>query len=145
MSLVRWFGQDDVFSSLENMNSEMNRLMSVYKPTSYRRGVFPAMNVYDDGESYIVRAELPGVDPKDITINVTGDTLNVRGKREIEKSGKSSYHRRERDSGTFSRSLTLPDKIDNQKVFAKNKHGILEIVLPRAAEAQARTIKVQAS
>ena len=146
MALVRWFRDNDIFEQMERMQRDMNRLWSSYMPqSSSPQGVYPPINVYDNGEVYVVRAELPGVDPKDIDINVTADTLSIKGKREIDTNGGSSYHRRERDAGTFNRAFTLPEKIDHNKVTAKTKNGILEIVLPRAPEAQTRKIEIKAN
>jgi HSP20 family protein len=147
MAMIRWLGESDVFSQLDGMRRDMDRLMSAFRPWSgsaYRSGVYPQMNVYDDGESFIVRAEVPGVDPKDIDLTVTGDTLTIQGERRLEEVPEgASYHRRERSSGQFRRSLTLPDQVDSSKVAATCKHGILQILLPRAEQARQRKVKIQ--
>ncbi len=152
MALIRWFDDSDNLSQMERhmeqMQRDMGSLWSFFRPFSSTAqvGVFPPMNIYDDGESYIARAELPGVDPNDIDITITGDTLNIRGKREIKQlSGASSYHRRERKSGEFKRAFNLPDKVDSSKVSAGCKHGILEIRLPRAEESKQRKIEIKTS
>ncbi|MBW2702525.1 MAG: Hsp20/alpha crystallin family protein [Deltaproteobacteria bacterium] len=135
MALIRWLGQDDMWNRMEQMGREVDRA-----------NVYPAMNVYDDGESYIVRAEIPGVDPATLDISVTGDTLTLRGKREVEPAGDNCcYHRRERNSGEFRRAFTLPDMVDNAKVVASAKHGVLEIMLPRAEQAKQRKIEIKSS
>ncbi len=135
MALIRWLGQDDMWNRMEQMGREVDRA-----------NVYPAMNVYDDGESYIVRAEIPGVDPATLDISVTGDTLTLRGKREVEPAGDNCcYHRRERSSGEFRRAFTLPDMVDNAKVVASAKHGVLEIMLPRAEQAKQRKIEIKSS
>jgi HSP20 family protein len=146
MALIRWLGEDDYFSPLTRMQREMDRLLSAYRPpwAGQRAGVYPALNIYDDGESFVVRAEVPGVDPKSIDITVTGDTLNLKGERDLPKLPEgSAYHRHERESGLFSRALTLPDQVDNSKVKADYKNGILQILLPRAEQAKQRKIDVQ--
>ena len=135
MALIRWLGQDDMWNRMEQMGRETDQA-----------NVYPAMNVYDDGESYIVRAEIPGVDPATLDISVTGDTLTLRGKREVEPAGDNCcYHRRERSSGEFRRAFTLPDMVDNAKVVASAKHGVLEIMLPRAEQAKQRKIEIKSS
>lgn len=147
MAMIRWLGESDVFSQLDGMRRSMDQLMSSFRPRSgaaYRSGVYPQMNVYDDGESFIVRAEVPGVDPQDIDLTVTGDTLTLQGERQPQEIPEgSSYHRRERGSGQFRRSLTLPDQVDSAKVAASCKHGILQILLPRAEQARQRKVKIQ--
>jgi HSP20 family protein len=125
----------------------MDQLLSSFRPWSgaaYRSGVYPQMNVYDDGESFIVRAEVPGVDPKDIDLTVTGDTLTIQGERKQEEIPPgASYHRRERSFGQFRRALTLPDQVDAAKVAATCKEGILQILLPRAEQAKQRKVQIQ--
>ena len=113
---------------------------------AYRAQVYPALNIYNDGETYVVRAEVPGVDPKELDIEATGDTITIRGERKLpELAEGSSYHRRERDSGAFQRSFTLPDKVNTSKVMARCEDGILEIRLPHAEETKARKINVKSS
>jgi HSP20 family protein len=108
--------------------------------------VYPPVNVYNDGESYVVRAEVPGIDPADVDLEVTGDTLTLRGERKRpEVPEGAAYHRRERDFGRFRRSLSLPAQVDSTKVSATCTDGILEIRLPHAESAKRRRIDVKAS
>lgn len=147
MAMIRWLGEGDVFSQLDGMRREMDRLLSSlssWSGAAYRSGVYPQMNLYDDGESFVVRAEVPGVDPKDIDLTVTGDTLTIQGERKPEQIPEgASYHRRERSSGQFRRALTLPDQVDSAKVAASCRDGILQILLPRAEQARQRKVKIQ--
>ena len=114
------------------------------KSYGYRPAVYPPINIYNDGETYIVRAELPGVSPDNLDLEVTGDTLTLRGERKSEELPEgASYHRRERDTGQFRRSFSLPDRIDSSKVVAKADNGILEIRLPHAESAKRRRIEVK--
>lgn len=107
-------------------------------------GVFPPMNVTQEGDRYYVRAELPGIDAKDLNIAVEHNKLSVSGKREIMQEGDGvSYHRRERVGGSFSRSITLPDELNPDKVEASYKNGVLTIALPKAESVKAREIKVK--
>ncbi len=146
MALIRWLGENDYSSPLDRMQREINRVFSSYQGgtrTAQHSGVYPALNVYDDGESFIVRAEVPGVDPKSIDIMVTGDTLNLQGERKLpELPEGASYHRREREAGRFKRAMTLPEQVDNSKVQASYNNGMLEILLPRAEQAKQRKVKV---
>jgi HSP20 family protein len=146
MALIRWFGEGDAWRSMEQQLGQMQRDFQKLWGGGAGTRLFPAMNIYDDGESFIVRAEVPGVGPDKIDVSVTGDTLTIRGKREIEPAGKDCcYHRRERDGGEFRRAFNLPDQVDTHKVMATVKDGILEVRLPRAESSKQRKIQVQAS
>ena len=87
---------------------------------------------------------MPGIEPDDIEVHVEGDTLTLRGERKLPEAGEGvNYHRREREGGRFRRIVTLPVRIDPNGVEAAFKNGVLNIVLPKAAEARARQIKVR--
>lgn len=109
------------------------------------RSVFPAVNVFDDKHSYVVRIEAPGVPPDAFVIESHGRTLTVSGKREMKMPERGSYHRRERDSGGFSRSLQLPEDADSGSAEASYAHGILTVTVPRREEAKSRQISVKAA
>lgn len=151
MAIARWGHHNDWFSDFNRMQREMERLFTATTPWSggyhtptFHSRVYPPLNIYNDGESFIVRAEVPGVDPKSLDIEVTGDTLTLRGERvlpELEEG--AAYHRRERDSGQFRRSLTLPEKVNSAKVLATCQDGILEVRMPHAEESKARKISVK--
>jgi HSP20 family protein len=106
-------------------------------------GVFPPVNIYDDGESFLVRTEIPGVEKDTLEISVKGDELTLRGERKQQAADpKAAYHRRESEGGQFRRVVTLPQPVDAEKITATFKHGVLEVVLPRVPEAQPRKIAV---
>jgi len=109
------------------------------------RGVFPAVNVFDDRDAYIVRMEAPGVAPEDFGIESNGRTLTISGKRANKPADGVSYHRRERESGSFSRSLQLPEDVDTGRAEASYKHGVLTVRVPKREEAKPRQITVQAA
>jgi len=145
MAIIRWLKDEEPWSVFEKMQREMERWMSPIRPLlAFQSNVYPPMNVYDDGESFIVRAEIPGVDPKNIDVSVVGDTLTIKGKREetTEKEDEC-YHRRESNHGEFRRAFTLPDQVDVNKVLANTKDGVLEVRLPRAESAKVRRIDVK--
>ena len=99
-------------------------------------GVYPSLNVYDEGESFVVRAE----------IEATADSLTIKGERNrpsTEDSGSS--HRREREWGTFSRTLTLGMRVSPDKIKAEYKLGILKVILPKAPEALPRKVSIEAA
>jgi HSP20 family protein len=108
-----------------------------------RTGVYPQVNLYDDGESFLVRAEVPGIDKNSLDVTTRKDQLTIRGTRQVQPAGEAaSYHRRERESGQFRRTLTLPQPVDADKVSATYQNGVLEIVLPRAPEARQRKVPI---
>ncbi|MBI4615708.1 MAG: Hsp20/alpha crystallin family protein [Planctomycetes bacterium] len=108
-------------------------------------GTYPALNVWMDEEDATVQAEVPGIDPKDLEISVVGQTLTLRGARKpLELKEGESYHRRERTSGEFTRTVELPFRVDGDKVSASYSKGILEIRLPRAAQDRPTKIAVKA-
>ena len=110
------------------------------------RGVFPPVNVLQDAEgSYVVRFEVPGVSSEDINIESQGRTLTLRGKREASASPNGSFHRRERDTGQFSRSFQFPADLDLGQAQASHKQGMLTISIPKREEAKPRQITVQAA
>jgi HSP20 family protein len=104
---------------------------------------FPALNIWDDGQKLYAEAELPGFSMDDIEVSVMGSQLTVKGRREFRKEEGTTYHRRERYTGEFTRSLTLPTDVDPDKVEASLKDGVLTVVMPKAETAKARKIKVK--
>jgi HSP20 family protein len=109
-----------------------------------RAGVFPLVNLTEDKHNYYVRAELPGVKSEDLDIQATGMTVSLAGERKIpaENNG-AKYHRRERDSGKFSRMISLSTEIDPDKVEASLVNGIMTITLPKSEKAKPKQITVK--
>jgi len=106
------------------------------------RGVFPSVNVFQDQEGYLITVEVPGVPPEKVKVETNGQTLTISGEREKPNVEGASHHRRERESGRFSRSFTLPSTLDAQATY---KHGVLSIRVPLKAAAKPRQIEVQAA
>jgi HSP20 family protein len=125
---------------------ELNRLSGGW-PTSYgwrAAPSYPAMNVWTNEDGGIVTAELPGVDPGDIEISVRDDTLTLRGSRKaVELEEGTTYHRRERGSGAFARTVELPFRVEGGKVEATFEKGVLKISLPRAEEDKPKKITIK--
>jgi len=125
----------------------MLRLFDAVSDEPYRElgaGVFPPINITQDDEAFYVRAEVPGVDKKNLEISALGRRLSLSGKREIPKENdKASYHRKERAEGEFNRSITLPSEFDASKVDARYHAGILTVTLPKAEAYKPRQIAVK--
>jgi len=111
---------------------------------SYAAG-YPAINLWDDGENAYVEAELPGLSMDDIEVLVTGNELTINGERRIADQPNASYHRRERATGRFSRTFTLPWEIDPDHVEARLVDGVLTVKLPKAQSCRPRKVKLLTS
>ena len=109
------------------------------------RGVFPLVNIFSEPDGYVVRLEIPGVSPEDLHIESQGRSVTIKGRREPRGPEDASFHRRERDSGEFSRSLQLPDSLDLMRAEASYKNGILTIRVPKREEAKPRQISIKAA
>ncbi len=106
----------------------------------------PAVDVVEQKDRFVVRADVPGVDPADIHVNMDGNVLSVAGERKAEdRSDVDGVHRLERVSGRFERRFTLPESADADGITAKSTNGILEISIPKQPEVQARRISVEAA
>ena len=103
----------------------------------------PAVDVYEDEHKVTLKIEVPGIDEKDIDVQVENNTLTVHGERKIEKEEKEENYRRvERQYGSFTRTFTLPTTVDTENVSATYDKGVLKIALPKKAEAKPKQIKV---
>jgi len=113
-------------------------------PFAERQEFFPAVESFVKDGSLIVRADVPGVDPKDIEVSVVGNTLTIKGERKQEKEVKSEdYIRRESSYGSFERRMTLPEGANTEKIAANFKNGVVEITLPVAKALEAKKVPVQ--
>lgn len=108
-----------------------------------RTNVYPALNIFEEADRLIVTAELPGVKAQDLELSLEGETLTIQGKRDNKQTEKgASYHRREIESGSFSRAITLPVKVNLEQIGAKLNNGILVITLAKASAVAPRQIKI---
>jgi len=135
------------FDEFENMRQKMENLFGAFSHRPYQSvgaGVFPAVNLTEDQESYYVRAEIPGIKNDDLNLNITENTLTIGGERKIpEESEEARYHRRERKAGKFSRAIALPGEVNPEKVEAALVNGVLTITVPKAEKVKPRQITVR--
>ncbi|HEX7841490.1 MAG TPA: Hsp20/alpha crystallin family protein [Kofleriaceae bacterium] len=104
----------------------------------------PAFEVKENKDSFLFKADLPGMREQDVEVKLQGDRLTVSGKREAEAEDKGdTFYTYERSFGSFLRTFTLPDGIDGDHVHAELKDGVLTIVVPKKAVAQAKTIAIK--
>ena len=133
----------DPFFEIRRLQDDVDRLVG-HRGT--RRGFeTPAVNVYTKDNDAQVTAEVPGFQPGDIDVSVVQNTLTIRGKHGDEPTDGRSYHRRERQTGSFVRSLELPFNVDGESVAAELHDGVLSVTLPRAEEDKVKKIAVKAS
>lgn len=141
MALVKW----DPFRELTALQSEVNRLFSraTGGDGAERQSWTPAVDVVETDDAIVLKAELAGMDPKDINIEVQDNVLTVSGERRFEEEVKEDkFYRIERRYGSFSRSLALPSTADETKVEAKYENGVLKVTVPKAEIAKPKKITV---
>jgi HSP20 family protein len=145
MALTRW----DPLRELSIMQDRMNRLFDDAgrgwrgdEPSSTTTWS-PAVDIYETENEITVHAELPGVDRKDITLNLEKNVLTLKGERRFEKETKhENYHRIERAYGGFSRSFSIPAIVEEDKIQAEYKDGILKISLPKKEQVKPKQIQI---
>jgi HSP20 family protein len=152
--LLHWndFGLGDwdrAALELDTLRREMDRVFNDFgrAPTTHRGGArgWPRIELADIGSSLVLRAEVPGVAEQDLKIQIDQATLTLQGVRRADAPQGEDVHRRERTPYEFTRSFTLPVKVDAEQAKASLKHGVLTLTLPKAAELQPRQIKVTVS
>jgi len=139
------------FGSLqERINRMFDDTIRTLHPTDgeeLEKGTWaPAVDIYETNDSFVVSADLPGLNKDEIQIDLKDNTLTLKGEKKFEeKVSKDNYIRVERAYGSFVRSFTLPQNVDPEKIKAKYKEGILEITIPKKEEAKPKQIKVELS
>ncbi|MBM4327310.1 MAG: Hsp20/alpha crystallin family protein [Deltaproteobacteria bacterium] len=137
--------------SLATLRREMDDLFDSFfgsdwflsGPYSGRKFV-PAFDISETENEFVVKAELPGVDTKEVQVNLTGNVVTVSGEKKEEREQKSeSVHRVERAYGSFTRSFTIPGDIQEDKAEASYKDGVLTLKLPKAESSKKKTIKIE--
>jgi HSP20 family protein len=144
MTIVRW----EPMRELTSLQSEMNRLFNTVFDTPQANGGLrrwvPAMDLVETKESFVLRADLPGVSEEDVKIEVEDNVLTVSGERKSEHESRrdEGFYRMERAFGTFSRSLTLPKGVNPDAVAASFDRGVLEVHIPKPEQAKPRRISI---
>lgn len=147
MALIRWEPAREVNS----LQSEMNRLFNTFfgdvpaaegNAGAFRRWV-PAMDLVETGDHFVLRADLPGLNEEDVSIELEDNVLTVSGERKTEhEDRREGYHRVERSSGRFSRALTLPEGVDPEAIQASFDRGVLEVRIPKPEERKPRKVEI---
>jgi HSP20 family protein len=147
MALIRW----EPARELATIQGEMNRLFNTFfDPSGQNTGHngtarrwIPAMDLVETDADFVLRADLPGLAENDVSIEVEDSVLTISGQRKTEhEERKEGYYRVERASGTFSRSLTLPEGVDPERVEASFDRGVLEVRIPKPEQRKPRKVTI---
>ena len=148
MAIVRW----EPFRDLVAVQDRMNRIFDdAFRGTprgnddewALGGSWAPSVDIFEHEGNLVLKAELPGVDPKDVDVRVENNVLTLRGERKFENEVKrESYHRVERSYGSFSRSFTLPSVVNTERIEANYKDGVLRVMLPKREEAKPKQISI---
>ncbi|HEV7735221.1 MAG TPA: Hsp20/alpha crystallin family protein [Candidatus Binatia bacterium] len=137
------------FNDLLRLQAELDNLHKRpapgYQLGTSSAGVFPPINVFRNADGVVVRAELAGLRPEDITVTSERRRLTISGERKPDEGERGAYHRRERSHGRFSRTVVLPDDLDAEHANAQFRDGVMTITIPLVAAAKPRTITVKAA
>ena len=141
MAIIRW----DPFREMTQVQSQFNRLEDQVWG-GRQESWMPAVDVFDTKDAVVLKAELAGMDPDDIEIEVEDNVLTITGERKFEERvDDARYYRVERRFGSFQRSLALPQGVKPEEIQAAYEDGILEVRVPKAAAEQPRRIEVRAA
>jgi HSP20 family protein len=146
MALIRW----EPAREMQTIQQEMNRLFNTfYDPSGNprngetQRTWIPPMDLVEEQDHFIVRADLPGMSEEEVNIELEDNVLTISGERtRSQEERKEGYYRLERASGRFARSLTLPEAVDPESVSARLENGVLELTIPKPEERKPRRVAI---
>ena len=149
MTLVRY----EPWSLMNRLHRELDAVIraSTTTPGTAQTGhrpvaLIPRVDVHEDAERYVLRADLPGVQPADIQVTADQGVLSIRAERRVERrEGEPASGRFERVAGTFARRFTLPEDANTDAISARSAHGVLELTIPKQAKPEPRRISVEAA
>ncbi|MBA3562692.1 MAG: Hsp20/alpha crystallin family protein [Gammaproteobacteria bacterium] len=144
MSLIRY----EPWGVMNRLHRDLDRLLESRFGSDETQGAVtdwvPAVDIREEDEHFVLHADVPGVDPKDIEITMQDGVLTLRGTREeVKEEERQGYRRVERLSGQFFRRFNLPDTADAESITARSANGVLEVKIPKHAKVQPRRIAVK--
>jgi len=146
MELTRWNPRRELFGLHNRFNRMFDNFFSPTVKGDEALSVWgwnPVVDIYENEENIVITAELPGVDKKDMTVDVKGRVLTLKGERSTDNEVKEdNYYRQERCYGKFERCFTLPVEIDPEKIKADYKDGVLKIDIPKAEESKPKQVSI---
>jgi len=150
--LTRFNDLSRTLAALEEFRRHINR---AFEETDYPRWSqqtnmlsgrsWPTLNLYDEGQKLVLDAEVPGLSEQDLQLSLNQNVLSISGERKVEAPKGYAIHRQERGAINFARSISLPCKVDTDKVTAHVKDGLLTVTMEKSKEAQPRQITIKAS
>jgi HSP20 family protein len=145
MSLIRY----EPWGVMSSLHRDLDRLLESRFGADETQGAVtdwvPAVDIREEDERFVLHADVPGVDPKEIEITMQDSVLTLRGKREdVKEEKRNGYRRVERVSGQFFRRFNLPDTADAEGISARSANGVLEVTIPKHAKVQPRRISIKA-
>lgn len=149
LTIWRPFRELAPFRDFERMRRDMDRLWESFFERGVRRTDeegewLPSIDVAETKNDVVVKAEIPGMDPKDIDISLTDGLLTIKGEKKEEREEKEKdYHLVERSYGAFTRSVRLPKEVQRDKINASYRNGILTVTLPKSEEAKKKEVKIK--
>ena len=149
LTIWRPFGEISPFRDFERMRRDMDRFWDSFFERGVLRGEdgrewLPSLDVAETKNEIVVKAEVPGLEPKDIDISLSDGVLTIKGEKKQEKEEKEeNYHLVERSYGSFFRSIRLPNEVQSDKINASYKNGVLKVVLPKSEEAKKKEVKIK--
>lgn len=137
------FGFNSAFDTLWRLQRAMDRAMDndYFGLSTFSAGT-PSLNIFKEDENSLVTVEIPGVKKEDVKLEVKGNTLRISGERKIDFPEKASLHRRERSAYKFDRTVRLSHEVDENKIKAELKDGVLAVLLPPKEEHKPKSITV---
>jgi HSP20 family protein len=140
MAIIRW----DPFRDMTQVQNQLNRLVDQVW-NGRQESWLPAVDVFDTKDAVVLKAELPGMDPDDIEIEVEDNVLTIKGERKFEETvDEERYYRVERRFGSFQRDLALPQGVKPEDIAAGYEDGILTVTVPKVEEQKPKRIEVKA-
>jgi HSP20 family protein len=151
MDLMKWErpAPIDLWEAFDSLRGDMDRALDIFRVPDAAglldRTTAPAVDVVETEDEYIVAADLPGVDKRDLELSVTGSLLSIKGEKKAEReSEKRKVFRKETWKGSFSRTIDLPAQVDSGKISASLRDGVLEVRIAKREEARTKMIAVNA-
>jgi len=130
----------------EQLQRELEHMLDSAFGSSGPLGLYPPVDVFDAGDAYVVKAQLPGVTPEKVEVSVEDRTLTLRGERELDEPNRNvAYHRREREPGRFHRVVRIPGRLEAAQARAEYRDGVLTVRVPKAQETRLRRVEIKAA
>lgn len=147
MTLVKWNPRQRMLNPFEDWDHFLNEFFGDWEQEdTLRHSWAPAVDIHEDDDQYLVEAELPGMNKKDIHLSVKDNILTIKGERVSEKKDKKeNCLRMERSYGSFQRSFRLPEQVKEDKINANFKEGVLTIQIPKTEEVKAKEVEIKVS